>query len=190
MLCLHEDFWGLIFKASGLVSALPEVVRCALSAPVSILSTFISRLGDTTLSCFALRCQLLTFSLAWDFDNSGSLESRCKITSLSAVESSQTNMHFCKGHTETTICFVLRWWTVWSEFETLHISWNLKSTLIHFSLLHSLSVWAATDTSEEQKLESRFASETGSPTVTTAISNWSVSVGLCKTDWPWLIHPR
>ncbi|KAM4744709.1 LIM domain only protein 7-like isoform 2-T2 [Anableps anableps] len=36
---------------------------------------------------------------------------------------------------------------------------------------HHASVWAATDTSEEQRLESRFASETESPTVTTAIFN-------------------
>ncbi|KAM7405999.1 hypothetical protein PAMP_000405 [Pampus punctatissimus] len=38
---------------------------------------------------------------------------------------------------------------------------------------HHSSVWAATDISEEQRLESRFGSKTGSPTVSSAISNSS-----------------
>ncbi|XP_034535657.1 LIM domain only protein 7b isoform X2 [Notolabrus celidotus] len=44
---------------------------------------------------------------------------------------------------------------------------------------HQGSVWAASDTSEEQRLESRFESETGSPTVSPAIFNSS----------PLVLHP-
>ncbi|XP_033965825.1 LIM domain only protein 7-like isoform X5 [Pseudochaenichthys georgianus] len=48
-----------------------------------------------------------------------------------------------------------------------------KST---FDSSHHPSVWAATDISEEVRLESRFESETGSPTVSRAISNSSLLV--------------
>ncbi|KAF3832764.1 hypothetical protein F7725_026429 [Dissostichus mawsoni] len=55
-----------------------------------------------------------------------------------------------------------------------------KST---FDSSHHPSVWAATDISEEVRLESRFESETGSPTVSRAISNSSLLVPLpCDQD--------
>uniref|UniRef100_A0A4W6CF75 PDZ domain-containing protein n=1 Tax=Lates calcarifer TaxID=8187 RepID=A0A4W6CF75_LATCA len=41
---------------------------------------------------------------------------------------------------------------------------------------HHASVWAATDTSEELRVESRFESETGSPTVSSAISTSNMLV--------------
>lgn len=51
---------------------------------------------------------------------------------------------------------------------------------IHFFLsspshIHPLSVWAAADTSENLRLQSRSASETGSRTVSPAISGLRVS---------------
>lgn len=63
----------------------------------------------------------------------GSLACRCKITSLSDVEF-LIGKHASNFNTggEKTICYVLRWWTVWSDFETLQISWNLRLALIPF----------------------------------------------------------
>lgn len=58
----------------------------------------------------------------------------------------------------------------------LQVSWN---SLIPFSRPPPpLSVWAATDISEELRTESRFGSETGSRTVSPAISSSSVSIDL------------
>uniref|UniRef100_A0A3Q2PRK1 LIM domain 7b n=1 Tax=Fundulus heteroclitus TaxID=8078 RepID=A0A3Q2PRK1_FUNHE len=63
-----------------------------------------------------------------------------------------------------------------SRYSTGSISFQRN---INTESSHHASVWAAIDTSEEQRLESRFASKTGGPTATTAISNSSPLLPTC-----------
>jgi len=140
----------------------------------------------------------LTCRRSPDLDDLGSLACRCnsQFTSLSLcsqMSSTQWNLAcniyiLCFRAEMKLGCSALGWQTLWSDFDTkkspcyksagflLNWPWSFS----HFCVL--LSVLAATDISEEQRLESRFASGTGSPTVTTAISNSSVSIGHCKTQ--------
>lgn len=79
-------------------------------------------------------------------------------------------------------CSVLGWRTIWwnNNLDTESPHYRTAGFLLAFltSLFSLHSVWAATDISEELKPESRFESEIGSHTVSPAISNSSVSIGL------------
>lgn len=80
-------------------------------------------------------------------------------------------------------CSVLGWQTIWCNVDTKGPRYGSAGFLLVLSQvsLLLLSAWAATDISEELSLESRFESEMGSRTASPAISNSSVSIGLCGT---------